>query len=162
MEHALRHHIRTHLDEDPEHWEKLSERLDAILTDFKEKWDELEKELTKLVHDARAGRREGVPGLDAELHAPFFGVLKQTLGAKVALDDDHQRRLVALVVEVVDHVAQEIRIVGFWSNLHAQEALRKWVVQKLDDSDALPYDKLRPAADRIMEVAKANHARLTR
>jgi type I restriction enzyme R subunit len=162
MEHALRHHIRAHLDEDPEHWEKLSQRLDAILTDFKEKWDELEKELTKLVDEARAGRREGVPGLDAEIHAPFFGVLKQTLGAHVVLDDDQQRRLVALVVEVVAHVAQEIGIVGFWSNLHAQEALRKWVVQKLDASDALPYDKLRQAADRIMEVAKANHARLTR
>lgn len=162
MEHALRYHIRKHLDEDPEHWEKLSQRLDSILTDFKEKWDELVKELTSLIDAARAGRREGVPGLDAETHAPFFGVLKQTLGKKVELSEEEQRRLVTAVVEVVDHVRREIQIVGFWGNLHAQDVLRKWVVQKLDDATPVPYEKLGDAADRIMEVAKANHARLTR
>ncbi|MEQ1501777.1 MAG: type I restriction endonuclease subunit R [Myxococcota bacterium] len=162
MEHALRYHIRKHLDEDPEHWEKLSQRLDAILTDLTEKWDEIEKALMQLVEDARAGRREAVPGLDAEVHAPFFGVLKQTLGKGVELDEEQLRRLVAVVVELVDHACQEMRIVGFWGNAHAQDVLRKWVVQKLDDANVLPYEKLREAADRVMEVAKANHGRLSR
>ena len=31
MEHALRYHIRKHLDEDPTHFERLSERLSGIL-----------------------------------------------------------------------------------------------------------------------------------
>ena len=34
MEHALRYHIRKHLDEDPTHYQKLSERLKGILEEF--------------------------------------------------------------------------------------------------------------------------------
>ena len=41
MEHAIRHHIRKHLDQDPVHYTKLSERLEAILRQFGENWDQL-------------------------------------------------------------------------------------------------------------------------
>ena len=41
MEHAARYHIRKHLDEDPEHYEKLSEKLEKILAELHDRWDEL-------------------------------------------------------------------------------------------------------------------------
>src|SRR5690606_32344077 len=57
MEHAARHHIRQHLHEDPEHYLKLSERLDAILQEFDGRWDELVEALEPLVAEIRAGRQ---------------------------------------------------------------------------------------------------------
>jgi type I restriction enzyme, R subunit len=162
MEHALRYHLRKHLDEDPEHYGRLSQRLEEILAELKDRWDEVEKALKGLIDEARAGRREAIPGLDAEIHAPFFGVLKQAVVGKVELAAEDQDRLAEVAVELVDHIRQEIRIVGFWSNAHAQDVLRKWIVGCLDERDVLPFARLPEVADRLMEVAKANHPRLTR
>jgi type I restriction enzyme R subunit len=41
MEHAIRHHIKKKLDEDPVHYQKLSERLEEILNKFGESWEQL-------------------------------------------------------------------------------------------------------------------------
>jgi hypothetical protein len=52
--------------------------------------------------------------------------------------------------------------VGFWQNAHAQTVLRKWLVQYLDRRDVVPFDRLPEVADRLVELAKANHLKLTR
>jgi type I restriction enzyme R subunit len=49
MKHALRHHIRLHYEEDPERYRKLSERLEAIIQQFKDNWDQLERELEQFI-----------------------------------------------------------------------------------------------------------------
>jgi type I restriction enzyme R subunit len=59
MEHALRYHIRKHYDEDPEHFDRLSERLTKILTDLKDRWDELVQALRTFVRDVEAGTTAG-------------------------------------------------------------------------------------------------------
>jgi type I restriction enzyme R subunit len=62
----------------------------------------------------------------------------------------------------VEHIQQEIALVGFWTRAPAQEGLRNWIFQALDDADLLPFERIDPAADRLMELAKANHHRLVR
>lgn len=162
MEHALRFHLRKHLDEDPEYYGRLSERLQEILTELKDRWDEIEAALRGLIDEARAGRREVIPGLDVELHAPFFGVLQQAVAGRADLPLEDKQRLAAVSVELVDQIRQEIRIVGFWSNAHALDMLRKWIVGCLDAHDVLPFARLPEIADLLMEVAKANHTKLTK
>ncbi len=162
MEHALRYHLRKHLDEDPEHYGRLSERLEQILVELKGRWDEVEAALKGLIDEARKGRREAIAGLDAEIHAPFYGVVKLAVAGKGELPPADKQRFAAVAVELVDHIRQEIRIVGFWTNAHAQDVLRKWIVGCLDEHDILAFAKLPEVADRLMEVAKANHERLAR
>ena len=41
MEHAARYHLTVHFNEDPAYYKKLSERLEEILSRFKDNWDEL-------------------------------------------------------------------------------------------------------------------------
>src|SRR5688572_23709177 len=60
-----------------------------------------------------------------------------------------------VTVEVVEHVQQEIRLVGFWQNSFAQNVLRRWLVQHLDHRDVVPFDRLSAVADRLVELAKA-------
>lgn len=72
-------------------------------------------------------------------------------------------RLIEVTVELVAHIRQEISAVDFWSNVHGQRVLRNWIVQFLDEADGIiPFDKLEHVADLLLELAKANHARLTR
>lgn len=162
MEHALRWHIRKHLNEDPEHFKKLSERLDLILKELKERWDELVGVLRELVVEARTGREADQSGLDPETQAPFLGVLKLEAFGEVEVPIDELRRLAEITVELVDHIQQEVRLVGFWSNDVAQEVLRKWVVAFLDEFDILPLGRLDAVSVRIVELAKANHHKLVR
>ena len=61
MEHAVRHHIRKQLDEDPVHYQKLSERLEEILRQFGDSWEQLALALQEFVDqvegDAKKPRR---------------------------------------------------------------------------------------------------------
>jgi len=162
MEHALRYHIRKHLDEDPEHYQKLSERLDEILTKLKDHWDDLVDALKEFVAEVEAGRQADDSGLDPETQAPFLGILKQEFAGDGEVSEEDIRRLCSVTVELVDHVQQEVRLVDFLTNPLAQGVLHKWVVQFLDDHDLLPFDRLPSVADRVVELARVNHSKLTR
>jgi len=70
-------------------------------------------------------------------------------------------KLVEITVEMVEHIRQEIRIVDFWRNTHAQNVLGGWIVGFLDDGDAIPFTRQQAAGDRIVELAKALLSRLT-
>jgi len=59
MEHALRHHIRKHLDEDPTHYEKLSERLSGILKKFEGRWEEMGRGVDQARRRGPGGPPEG-------------------------------------------------------------------------------------------------------
>jgi type I restriction enzyme R subunit len=162
MEHALRYHIRKRMDEDPELFEALSKRLDRILSELKDRWDALEKALRDFTDEVRAGRQQDDTGLDPETQVPFLGVLRQELAKDGEVTPDVLVKLVGVTVDLVAHVQQEIRLVGFWKRVQAQDALRSWIVQCLDDREVLPYSRLPEVADRLVELAKVNHHRLVK
>jgi len=56
MEHAIRSHIRQHLDEDPVLYRKLSERLKDILDQLNEQWDALLAALRQIIDELRTGQ----------------------------------------------------------------------------------------------------------
>ncbi len=161
MEHAVRYHVRKHFDEDPEHYGKLSERLEEIIKELAGHWDELVAALRKLVADTAAGREQDDTGLDPETQAPFLGVLRQEMQPGETLEGETLERMCGVTVELVDHIRQEIQLVGFWRNAHAQDVLHKWIVQYLDENDGLvPFERLPHVADSLIELAKANHHKL--
>ncbi len=160
MEHALRYHIRKHLDEDPARYEKLSERLKGILKEFEGRWDELAEALKKLVQEAAQGRRrDESTGLDPETQV-FLDLLLAQSVRDAAGEAEANARLRDVVVELVDHIRQEIALVGFWQRAQAREGLRGWIFQTLDDAEVVPFGLLDSVADKLMELAKANHHRL--
>jgi type I restriction enzyme R subunit len=163
MEHAARYHISKHAHEDPTHYKRLSERLEEILRSFEDNWERLVEALRAFTQEVREGRPADDTGLDPKTQAPFLGILiEEAGGSREDLSPEQTARLVALTVEMVEHIRQEIRIVDFWRSQNAQEVLRMSVVRMLDDHDAVPFERQRPTADRIMELARARHAYLVR
>ena len=70
-------------------------------------------------------------------------------------------------MDVVTRIKAEISLVGFWHNTYAQNTLRAWVATRLaepmiDGEDLFDFTRINPVADRLVELAKANHARLGR
>jgi type I restriction enzyme R subunit len=179
MEHALRYHIRKHFDEDPAHYAKLSEKLDKILEALKERWDQLALALSDLVDDTLKGRQVDSTGLDPQTEAPFYGLLGQQLESEATTNEElvvadappaaltpaQTAVLRETTVTLVEHLRREIGVVGFWQNVYAQDVLRKWVVQHLDGQqvdghDMFKLERLSEVADRVVELAKANHLKL--
>lgn len=163
MEHALRAHIRKHLDEDPTHYATLSERLASILQEFEGRWEQMVEALKALVQEARAGRKQDdTNGLDPVTQAPFFALLKQELAGDAVLEGEVREALRALTVDLVAHIQREIGIVEFWSRPQAQNALRSWIFQRLDEADLLPLARIEAVTDRLMELSRANAHRLVK
>lgn len=165
MEHALKAHLSKKLDEDPTHYGRLSDRLKGILKEFEGRWEEMVKALQAFLQEVLQGRqKDKSTGLDPETQAPFFDLLRQEIDSEGKAEEAGLDRLCALTVEIVDHIQQEIAIVGFWDphRNQAREGLRNWIVQVLDDADVLPFIKLEAVADHLMELAKANRHRLGR
>ena len=162
MEHALRYHIRKKFDEDPEHYEKLSERLESILEALADKWDQLVIALKDLVQEAKEGREADDTSLDPETQIPFLGVLRQEVSGDGELTDESLSRLCGITIELVEHIQNEVRLVGFWNNAVARDHLRKWIVEYLDSAGdgLIPFERLSGVASKLLELARANHYRL--
>ncbi|MDP9357836.1 MAG: type I restriction endonuclease subunit R [Chloroflexota bacterium] len=161
MEHAARHHISRHLGEDPVYYRKLSERLEEILQRFQDNWAELVDALRAFTAEIREGHPADDSGLDPRTQAPFLRLLAEEAAPGTNLTPERLHDLAGLTVEMVDHIRQEIAMVDFWRNAHAQNVLRMWVAGFLDDHDAVPYEWISPLADHVVDLARALHAGLT-
>lgn len=157
MEHALRHHIRKHFAEDPILYTKLSERLDAILASMQERWDELTVALKDLVADATKGREADATGLDPQTQAPFYDVLKHLVPS---LDGAKEATLRDTTLDLVARLQRELSIAGFWKKPEARRSMSNEVVQLLDDTNLFEFNKLEGVAEKVMQLAKANHDKL--
>ena len=164
MEHAIRSHIRQHLDEDPVLYRKLSERLDDILKTLGEQWREVAAQLQSLINDMRAGQAGGSDGpADLPAHCvPFLRTVLDVVCAGSTPTPAERLRLKDITVELL---AQELR---------SNQSI--WSSNKRADQDHLSGQlfehlmRLRPPlvdadqagvlTDRLMVQARANHDKL--
>jgi type I restriction enzyme R subunit len=167
MEHAVRAHIRRHVDEDPVLYRKLSERLDEILKTLGQQWSEVVAQLQPLVDELRNGRAgaEGTPDDLPEHCAPFFRTVLNVACAGQAPSAEGLLRLKDVTVEVVDLLVQELRADrNLWSphRRAAQDGLNGLLFEHLMRlrPPLVDADTAGALADRLMDQARANHDRL--
>lgn len=160
MEHAARHHIKKHMAEDPVHFQKLSERLEKILEENGENWEQLALALKPLMADLQAGRQTDDTGLEPTLEAPFFDLLKQEIEHDHKMPASEHAQLIQQTRDLVKLIREESALVGFWKNATRQEELRGQVFRFLADLELVDFNRADGVADRIMELAKANQSKL--
>lgn len=112
MEHAIRKHCKVHLDEDPVLYQKLSEKLEALIQKYKEEWDELYRHLFDLRSEAEAGRKDEKDPRSG----PFFDLIGQIAFGKSGIPADHAATVTGLVAHVLEKLKRTIGIINFWSN----------------------------------------------
>ena len=158
MEHAVRHHIREHLDEDPVYYGRLSQRIDEILERLEERWEQIALEFEELIADINAGRTdEDDTGLEPTTELPFHNQMAEKVAGS---GPDTAERLVALTRGLVGEIRRIIGAVGFWDNATKQDDLRKAIKRTLDESDLFNYPSLDELAVELVALAKANQHRL--
>ena len=163
MEHAIRHHISKHLDEDPVLYQRLSERLHDLLAKLGEKWDEVVAALRNLMADLKtgdAGDQQDVAGLP-ETHAPFLRLIIEKGGDGSKPSDATLVKLRDLTMTLVGMIADELTP-NFWEphKIPAKEALGTKLFREIRASKLVPNDQAAALKDGLLDLAKANHKKL--
>ena len=158
MEHAVRHHIREHLHEDPAYYDRLSQRIDDILDRLKDRWEQMALEFEELITDINAGRTDGAhTGLDPATELPFHDQMANEVTSSSPETPD---KLIDFTSVLVAEIRRIISVVGFWDNATKQDELRKTIKRRLDDSKLFNYDDIDELAVELVALAKANQHRL--
>jgi len=163
MEHAIRAHIREHMDQDPVAFRKLSERLADLLDKLGDYWEQLAKALQVLVDEICSGavdHDDRLPELP-EHYGPFLRLVVDTAVGNAPMTNAERTRLVDLTVEMVDTIRAELTP-NFWrpNRQPAQDGLNTRIFELLMRSRLLPTPQIEALVDKLMELARANHERL--
>ena len=165
MEHAIRSHVRKHLDEDPVKYGRLSERLEELLQQLDGQWDEQVEALKTLIQQLRDGATvdgEAVPEMPAHAE-PFWRELVASTGVEAdQMDATTAQKLLNATEEVVATIQQEIAIPDFWKPSHIpdQEALHQHLFSTLMFKNIVPFDCASAVAQRLLDLARSNHDKL--
>jgi type I restriction enzyme R subunit len=161
MEHALRSHIRKHLEQDPVRYRKLSERLNQILQAIKGQWQQQVIAFGELIKETCADTMpDDTRWADLPAHyLSFVHLLQDSLEADASAAQ--QDKLRDLCIELVDMILAELSAT-FWEphKRPAQEALGSRIFALLRASRLVPRDATAALKDRILDLARANHERL--
>lgn len=130
IEHAIKHHITVNLENDPEYYKKLSERLQDILSKMHGNWEQLLIELKKARGDCLEASREikaGELNLSKREFA-FYNILKAETGLDSPDDDE---RLVELTANICDIISERTAIVEFFRKEDEVRSLKREIKRAL-------------------------------
>jgi len=160
VEHAIRHFIEVNYDEDPELYTSFSEALTAILTEFKNNWDEIYKRLEELRNKIKNAEKEPTYGLHRKKQMPFFRILKKEIFESKELSEEEIAKLVNCTQLLFNVIHKEIQLIGFWESIPAQNKLKAEIQDLLISKEFkdLPkvFEKRKQIITRVMELAKTN------
>lgn len=130
MEHALRKHLTVNLDEDPGFYGPLSEKLEAVIKQYRDNWDEQAKQLSLLVAEAKAKRPGTEDGVQPKA-APFYRALTVKLPEGTSLSPEDRSNLKSFCNDIVTLFIDEIQAPGFWTNAVKVSELQGEVTNRL-------------------------------
>jgi type I restriction enzyme R subunit len=135
LQHAIIEYIDEHWEEDPELYERFSDRLKRLLQEYKENWDAQCIELEKLREELKKGREaEQTYGLDPKKEMPFFGLLKDQIFGKKPVSELSESEidfLVSTTRDLVELICREVQAVDFWESATKQRKLKSYIISHL-------------------------------
>jgi len=132
LEFAIVEHINKHHEEDPEFYERFSDRLKRLLEEYKENWEILAAELEKIRGEIKKGREaEEVFGIDPKRGMPFFGLLKREIFGKRSVEEFKKEDidfLIDLTKDIVGITEKEVKSIDFWDNPTKQKKMKSYII----------------------------------
>ena len=155
---AIKHHIKINIDEDPEYYKQLSERLEDIIREHQEKWDELVQLLLCLRDSIEIDRRKQADDLGlSPTELSFHNILIAELGGEEAVDESKARQVKEVVQSLVKMLYEATQIVDFFSKWDEQKRvkrdIKRVVIENFDES------LVQPVTERFMELTEVKFKR---
>ena len=128
IEHAIKHHIKINLEDDPEYYRKLSKRLENIIRRHEEKWDELVQLLLDFrgnIEDDHKKKAEDLGLSSTELS--FYNILMAELTERnndVTMDAQTQKKVKEVIRSLVAMLNEATQIVDFFNKWDEQKRVK--------------------------------------
>ena len=162
MEHALRKHCTVHHDEDPAFYQRLSEKVDALIDKHHEQWDLLADALAELRSEAVRGRQQGRDGMSREATA-FYEHIAQVGFEGGAVPAGDGVAFKALMDALVTRLQGTIGSIDFWLSPDKQKRLRGEIKAEIGKTQMASLKARRErVAVEVMKLAKSWHDELLR
>lgn len=167
MEHAIRHHIDVFFNQDPAAYGKLRERLEEILRDYAEQWEQQVLRFQQLVDEAVSIQRGGTDHVDetlaklGPLGRALYGAVTDVLTDGV-VSPEARDRLTGVVAEIEDLAIRHARKKDFWSIPVAQRDLRTDILRLLINREVAAPTEARYLADSLLDIVSHHRHALRR
>ena len=130
MEHAIRWHIKVHMDKDPALYTLFSERLQRILDAHKEHWDVIVAELINLRSDIAKGRKDEESIVPSHV-VPFYELMIMESG--IDKDNNELTESAGKIAELVfARIKEFISIPNCWQKPNERRQLEGAIRDELD------------------------------
>ncbi|MFN3947814.1 MAG: type I restriction enzyme endonuclease domain-containing protein, partial [Aquificaceae bacterium] len=158
LKHAIIEYIENHYEEDPELYERFSERLNRVLEEYKANWEVLARELEKIREDIKKGREaERTFGFDPKKEMPFFGLLKREIYGKIPIEelkDEEIEFLVKLTRKIIEIIKKETNSPDFWDRRMQVRRLKTRIILSFDFSHSSElFTKRNEIAQKLIELS---------
>jgi type I restriction enzyme R subunit len=158
----VKEYISYHEDEDPELYERFSERLESMLQKYNENWEELYRELEVYVRELKKGREgEETFGFDPRTEMPFLAYIRKivfTNKKTSEITEKEVEKLIEATRDIIDRINEDSKLPMFWDNPVKKDTLRKFIARhllevfyELSDNKDVPHRK--ELAQRLLETA---------
>ena len=156
IEHAIKHHFKINLEDDPEYYKKLSERLEDIIRRHEEKWDELVQLLLDFRDNIENEHQKQAEDLDlSKTELSFHNILMAELtkmNDDVAMDaktSEKVKEVVRFLVAMLDEATQIVNFFDKWDEKKKiRREIKRVVIENFDEC------LVKPVTERFMELAK--------
>ena len=163
VEHAIRAHIKVYLEEDPEYYESLARRLEEIIRNHEDRWEELTRQL--LLFRDRMEQEKTQQDADlglSEDEGAFYRILMAQVSrasGDAAMDEETRQRVLHLTRELVALLREATRIVGFFDKWNEKarikQAIKRAILEQPFGSRAL----VDAVTERLMDLARTKWSR---
>ena len=153
IENGIKHHIRVNVEEDPEYYKNLSERLEDIIKKYDEKWDELVQMLLSFRDNIESEHEQQATDLGlSPTELSFYNILISELGDEEPVNDVKTEQVKEVVQSLVQMLDEATQIVGFFDKWDEKKRvarnIKREVIKNFDES------LVKPITDRFMELAE--------
>ena len=156
IENAIKHHITVKLEEDPEYYKSLSNRLEEIITKAGEKWEVLVQMLLEFGDDIEKKHHEAAVDLGLnQTELAFYNILMAELSkSNDAIDEDTHQKVKDVVSELVAMMENATKIIGFFEKEDEQREVKRNIKRAILDQPFGTTELVKAITDRFMELAK--------
>lgn len=165
VEHAIRAHLKVNLDEDPEYYGSLARRLEEIIRNHENRWEELTRQLL-LFRDrmeqeqARQNAHLGLSEEEGAFYRVLMAEVSQTSGeGGTTMDERTHQQVLDMIRELVALLREATRIVGFFDKWEEKADIKRQIKRSILAQPFGSKALVDRVTERFMDLAEARWSR---
>jgi len=158
IEHAIKHHITVNIDDDPEYYKSLSEKLKAILDKTHENWGQQLDLLLQFRDNIETEHQQQANNLGlSETEFAFYNILNAEIiriTSNESIAEATHDEVIQVVKDLVDMLDEATAIINFFDKHDEIKSVKRNIKRRILDTSFDDAELRKVVMERFMELAK--------